>query len=203
MEVTVARKTNGAPSGENEDAGMSRNAVVDKLKDIGDARRLDAIKPEHELKSSDVWKEQQKLWKKACDTQRKSWLYAIVLFDGVATETKKGLQLIAKYFNIHIKELEPYKDVINMADAARVLKINRNQLSASLGRDDQPNFKFFMGKQFAYQVSEPAHEGVESIDEGGDITIKVLTKDGKTEATKDETVLTSEGMPGFDHRVMN
>lgn len=164
------------PFKENSKTGLTRYATDKAIKDATEARRIDAITTEHTLKSSDAWKKQEKLWEKASETQRKSWLYAMVMFDGVCAETKRGIKLITKYFSISVKELEPYKDVLDMADAARVLKINRNQLGTSLGRDDQPNFKFFMGKQFGYQVNDPAHDGVESVDEGKDITINVMTK---------------------------
>jgi hypothetical protein len=176
--LTAARKHDGT--------GLTTHETKQSISDASEARRFDALSPHHTLKSSDAWKAQKKIWLKANDTQRKSYLYAMVLFDGVAADTKRGMALIARFFSINVKELEPYKDVINMADAARVLKINRNQLGTSLGRDDQVNLKFFMGKQFAYQVTDPAHEGVESIDDGKDITINVLTKEDQQSSQEDE-----------------
>lgn len=166
----------GTKGNVSEETGMTQNAMRESAKEAREVRKTDALSPEHTLKSSDAWKAQRKLWDKAKEDQRKSWLYAMVLFDGVCAETKRGLRIIAKYFAITLKELEPYREVLDMADAARVLKIQRNQLGGALGRDDQVNLKFFMGKQFGYQVNDPAHEGVESVDDGKDITINVLSK---------------------------
>ena len=86
-----------------------------------------------------------------------------------------------------------------MADAARVLKINRNQLAMSLLREDQPTLKFHMGKQFAYQVNDPVHEGVENADAGkSELTIKVIGNEptSTAESTADSALdgLTSLGL---------
>jgi hypothetical protein len=166
----------------HEDTGMTGNAMREEARLAGEARRIDALSHDHVLKSSDAWKNQKKLWNKASHTQRQNWLYAMVLFDGVCANTRRGIKLIAQYFDVTPKEVEVYRDVLDMADAARVLKINRNQLGTSLGRDDQINLKFFMGKQFAYQVTDPAHEGVESVDEGKDISITVVTREQHEQA---------------------
>lgn len=142
-----------------------------------DERKKAAIDPEHTLRPNSGWRKQKDLWKSATDDERRDYLYGMVLGDAVPTQSKSGKALLAKFFSIKVDELAPYMDVIDMADSARVLKINRNLFANFLLRDDQAVGKFFIGTQFGYQVRDPAHEGVESIDDGKDITIRVLTKD--------------------------
>jgi hypothetical protein len=149
-------------------------------------RKADSIDPKHALKPSDGWKQQREIWNASTDDERRDYLYGMVLFDGIPAETKKGLNLIAKFFGIKVSALEPYMDVIEMGDAARVLKITRNQLQSFLIRDDVPMGKFFLGKQFAYQVNDPAHEGVEAVKDDGNINITVIGGEAKTEAKTDE-----------------
>jgi hypothetical protein len=186
----------------NEETGMTDTGMKTEAAKQREVRKTEALSPEHKLKSNSAWKEQKKLWGKASDNQKKDWLYAMVLVDGVCAETKRGMQLIAKYFAINVKELKPFEEVIHMADAARVLKIQRNQLGGALGRDDQVNLKFFMGKQFGYQVNDPAHEGVETVEEGKDITINVMTRENSTTTTTESTTDDAEETPVFN-RLLN
>jgi hypothetical protein len=180
--------------------GWSRNKTVEEIKDLRNETISIGMNPQHELIPNDGWKEQKKLWDKASDARRKDYLYGMILHDGVCADTKRGLALIAKFFCIKVKDLDPYQEVIDMADAARVMKINRNQLRTFIGRDDQPMGKFFIGKQYAYQVGEPKHEGVESIDDGNDITIKVMTPENANVSQEDTSAVTpEEATPTFTH----
>jgi hypothetical protein len=184
-------------TGTDSITGESRNKTVEEIKDLRNDTISQAMNPRHVLIPNNSWKDQKKLWAKANDNQRKDYLYGMILHDGVCADTKRGLALIAKFFAIKVKDLDDYQEVIEMADAARVLKVNRNQLRTFLGRDDQPMGKFFVGKQYAYQVGEPKHEGVESIDDGSDITIKVMTPENSsvTQADDDSPVLAEESTP--------
>ncbi len=144
----------------------SKNLTPEVLADLNNAtneRKKHAIDSKHTLKSSDAWKEQKSIWPNASDDERRCYLYGMIFFDAVPASTKNGMGLLAKFFGIKLDELKPYQDVIDMADAARVLHINRNQFSTFMQRDDNPMGKFFMGKQFGYQVNDPAHEGVDSV----------------------------------------
>jgi hypothetical protein len=155
---------------EDHQSPITRSAKG-KEKDAISASALDKV---HTLIPNEGWKVQEKLWAEADDELRKSYLYGLVLNDGV-TDTSSGRKRLAAFFAVKPKDLEPYKSVMAMADAARVLKINRNQLAMSLLREDQPTLKFHMGKQFAYQVNDPVHEGVENADAPkNELTIKVI-----------------------------
>jgi hypothetical protein len=165
---------------EDHQSPITRSAKG-KEKDAISASALDKV---HTLIPNEGWKLQEKLWAEADDELRKSYLYGLVLNDGV-TDTTSGRKRLAAFFAIKPKDLEPYKPVMAMADAARVLKINRNQLAMSLLREDQPTLKFHMGKQFAYQVNDPVHEGVENADAAkSELTIKVIGNEPATPTTE-------------------
>jgi len=81
------------------------------------------------------------------------------MYDGAIA---KGMTDIARFFGVKKATLEPYAETFEMAKAALKLKIQRNQISLGLQREDNAQWKFNLQKQFAEQVSEPAHEGVET-----------------------------------------
>ena len=106
-------------------------------------------------------RQQQQLWREADHDMRCSIIYGMVLHDGAIS-----VQDITRFFSITKKDLEPYGTVYDMARSALKLKIQRNQISIGLQREDSAPLKFNLQKQFAEQVTEPAHEGVASVPAG-------------------------------------
>jgi hypothetical protein len=126
----------------------AKQAAIDELND----RRTHAFNDTHELKSNDGWKVQQELWAKLDDDGRKDAIYAMVMADGAVKAA-----LIIKYFGIAKADFEPYKKLHDMACAALALKVQRNQMSLFFSREDVIDGKYFLGRQFAQQVQNPAH----------------------------------------------
>jgi hypothetical protein len=136
---------------------QSKDALVAQAKVI-EKRKEDAANPTHDPEPNDGWKKQFATWANANEEERFNLVFGMVLTDGASVKD------IARFFNVKPDELKPYRHIIDAGKVALKLKVQRNQISLGLQREDQPMFKFFLGKQFAEQVSEPQHEGVESVD---------------------------------------
>jgi transposase-like protein len=130
---------------------------VKHLAAVAQVRQEEALNPDHVIKLHYGFETQKKLWNEASERDRNAIVYGMVLYDGAIAA---GGRDIARFFGIDKKELEPYKPTFEMAKVALKLKIQHNQISMGLQREDLPMLKFFLGKQFAEQVQEPAHEGV-------------------------------------------
>jgi len=128
-----------------------------------DRKHLRALEPTYVPLKNDGWQYQASLWSSSSDDERRSYLYHMVLWSGVVMGSKRALQTVARYFAIDLDELKPYLDVMWMADVARTLKITEANLATFLHSDKDVGGKFHIGKQFAYQVNDPAHEDVDSV----------------------------------------
>jgi hypothetical protein len=141
---------------------MSRQTVL-AIAETNDARKGRAVEKSFVPLVNDGWKVQSRLWAEADDDTRRGYLYHMVLWSGVVMGSRKALGHVAKYFGIKAAELDPYLDVMWMADTARVLKITESTFVGFLSNDRDTSGKFHIGKQYAYQVNDPAHEGVDSV----------------------------------------
>lgn len=138
---------------------LKSKRFVEKMAKTQEIRVEEALDPNHIVQKHYGYEVQRDLWQNSDERDRHAIVYGMVLIDGAIG---KAMNDIARFFGLDKKDLVPYKDTFEMAKAALKLKIQRNQISIALQREDQPNFKFFLGKQFAEQVGEPAHEGVET-----------------------------------------
>ena len=129
------------------------------------------------IKKDDQYNKLTAIWADAQEEDRKSIIFGLVINNGASTRD------IARLFAIKTEELKQYAVVMNQATAALKLKVQGNQLSVAF-MSDVPQLKFFLGKQFAEQVENPAHEGKESLDESKEhqININVVGGAGTTEA---------------------
>jgi hypothetical protein len=139
---------------------VSKKTLEEQAKVI-DERKKHALMDTHEIIVNDGWKRQEALWRDADFETRCSIIYGMVLHDG-AISTRD----ITRFFAIQSDDLKPFGKVYDMAKAALKLKIQRNQISIGLQREDSAPLKFNLQKQFAEQVNEPAHEGVDSVQSG-------------------------------------
>jgi hypothetical protein len=139
---------------------ISKETLEEQAKVI-DERKKHALMDTHEVIVNDGWKHQEALWRDADYNLRCSIIYGMVLHDGAI-----NVKDITRFFAITSKDLEPFAKVYDMAKAALKLKIQRNQISMGLQREDSAPLKFNLQKQFAEQVNDPAHEGVASIQSG-------------------------------------
>jgi hypothetical protein len=149
------KKVNKRPA-----ALISYETLEEQAKVI-DERKKHALMDTHEVILNDGWKKQQALWSSADHETRCSIVYGMILHDGAI-----NVRDITRFFAIKTKDLEPYAVIMDMAKAALKLKIQRNQISIGLQREDSAPLKFNLQKQFAEQVNDPAHEGVESVQSG-------------------------------------
>lgn len=136
---------------------ISRETLAEQALVI-DERKKHALMDTHEIIPNNGWKVQFDLWRNADEDGKRDIVYGMVMHDGAI-----GRYDITRFFNIDKKELAPFVEVFEAAKIALKLKIQRNQISMGLQREDLVNMKFFLGKQFAEQVMEPAHEGVNSV----------------------------------------
>jgi hypothetical protein len=133
---------------------------VKHLAAVAQTRQEEALDPNHVVKLHYGFETQKALWTDASERDRNAIVYGMVLYDGAIAA---GMKDIARFFGIDKKELEQYKSTFEMAKAALKLKIQHNQISMGLQREDLAALKFFLGRQFAEQVAEPAHAGVEDL----------------------------------------
>jgi hypothetical protein len=136
--------------------------MQDEMAEAKEQLKKDALAADHTIRTTDVWRTNPALWANATPDQRRDLLCGLIFYDGFSV-AKKGLSMIAALFKIKVAELNDYIEDMKVADAARCAKIFRNQFQFFLMTDHQPMGKFFIGKQFAYQVNDPAHEGVDSV----------------------------------------
>lgn len=139
---------------------VSKKTLEEQAKVI-DERKKHALMDTHEVILNDGWKRQEALWRDADFELRCSIVYGMVIHDGAI-----NVKDITRFFAISADDLKPFAKVYDMAKAALKLKIQRNQISIGLQREDSAPMKFNLQKQFAEQVSEPAHEGVDSVQSG-------------------------------------
>lgn len=123
-----------------------------------DERKKHALMDTHEIILNRGWKHQFDLWANADTDTKRDIIYGMVMHDGAV-----NIRDITRFFNIKKEEINPFNEVFEAAKVALKLKIQRNQISLGLQREDMLNLKFMLGKQFAEQVAEPAHEGVSSV----------------------------------------
>ena len=145
-------------------------------------RKADAAKDQHEVKPNDGWKKQFALWADATHDEKCNIIFGMVFHDGAF-----NVKDITRFFNIKADELKPFNYIADAAKAALKLKIQRNQISLGLQREDVPNYKFFLGKQFAEQVNDPAHEGVNSVD-NAEVKVQINVLKPEDAATVGEQV---------------
>lgn len=136
---------------------QTKDALLAQAK-IVEQRKEEASTPTHEIKSNDGWKKQFDTWANASDEERCNIVYGMVILDGAKQKD------ITRFFNIKDADLKPFAHIVNAGVAALKLKVQRNQISLGLQREDMATLKFHLGKQFAEQVAEPSHEGVQSVD---------------------------------------
>jgi hypothetical protein len=157
--------------------------------------RMEALEENLFIRPSDQWQRLRDYWINASDDARKDIVFGLAYNNGA-----KPLD-IQRLFNIVKKDLDQYSDVLKQAQATLKLKIQSNQIKTAF-ISDQPILKFFLGKQFAEQVDQPAHEGVASQDTSGGMKINVYSKGvvrdeegntiSKSLATDDDTRTTIE-----------
>lgn len=157
-------------------AKMISQDVARKQADLTNFRKKAAMAKGHVLEPNDSWKSQLKLWQEADDETRKNYLYGLIFSDGAG---RIGGKLICKFFGIKPKELEPYREVMDAAEAALALKIQKNQISIGMLREDSHDLKWFLGKQWAFQTQNPVHQDVEDnkAESGVNFNIKVIGAD--------------------------
>jgi hypothetical protein len=136
----------------------TKEAVIQQAK-VAEQRKADAATDEHELRPNSNWKKQFAIWANADHELKCDIVYGMVFHDGAY-----NVKDITRFFNIKADELKPFAHIVDAAKAALKLKIQRNQISLGLQREDNPSLKFNLQKQFAEQVNDPAHEGVASVD---------------------------------------
>ena len=136
---------------------QTKEAVAAQAR-VVEQRKEDAASPTHEPKPNDGWKKQFAIWANANEDERCNLIYGMVILDGAKQKD------ITRFFNIKEADLKPFAHIFNAGIAALKLKVQRNQISLGLQREDQAALKFHLGKQFAEQVAEPSHEGVQSVD---------------------------------------
>lgn len=159
--------------------------AMEALAEGVDARKRAVADPGHTIKQNDSWKKQQSIWPNATEEERMNYLYEMVMWHGVVMQKANALQRIARFFNINVKELEPYMHILWMADEARCMKIDYNTFHTFLFSDRDTNGKFNLQNQFAYHTVSPAWEGAPASADTKEITITVKTKE--TESTTDES----------------
>ena len=152
---------------------QSPEAVAEQARVI-EWRKEEAASPEHRVIPNGSWRTQFALWADADDEARKDIIFGMVLHDGAITEKD-----ITRFFGISKDDLKPYRQVYEAGRAALKLKVQRNQISLGLQREDSPIWKALLGKQFAEQTSEPVHDGVHDLSEntGVKVSINVVGKD--------------------------
>lgn len=163
--MTKATKKAEATENEPKDSARRPNEFVSKehkarLGREVEERQTDALSDNHNVKPHYGFKTQKETWINANEEERHALVYGLVMHDGAIA---KGGSDITRFFGIAKKDFEPFKDTFEMAKVALKLKIQRNVLSLGLQREDQVNLKFNLLKQYAEQVNDPAHEGVESV----------------------------------------
>lgn len=153
----------------------SRDEIVEQAK-IKHKSKIRAASPTVEIQSDNQWKQLSTHWGKATEDERKDICFGMALHIGAKPKD------LSRLFAIKPDELKPYTEVMNQAVAALRLKVQQNQLTTAL-MSDQPNLKFFLGKQFAEQVENPAHDGVVSDQSDGEaITITVVNRSDAADA---------------------
>jgi hypothetical protein len=171
---------------QHDKTSPTRNLSADhkmKMAEVAEQRKDEALSEDHVIKLHYGYKKQKDLWINANEEDRHAIVFGMVLFDGAI---KKGMADIARFFAIKgdaLKELqEKYAETFEMAAMALKLKIQRNVISLGLQREDAMNLKFNLLLQYSEQVLSPVHEGVESMDEGKEITINVISTKEQAEA---------------------
>jgi hypothetical protein len=141
------------------------------LEKVSVARKLDACDEGHTLRPSDAHRTQRSLWANATVEEREDMVCGMVIFDGLV----KARDVWA-FFGVTKQEFEPYLQTHALSCAALKAKVQRNQMSVFLTRDDQADGKYFLGRQFAGQVQNPAHEDTPSVDENSKSPTIVFTE---------------------------
>ncbi len=136
-----------------------------------EARKEDAMNPEHVLKLYYEYDTHKNAWAAADEHTRKAIIYGLVMFDGFTKMTD-----IARLFAVKINEITKFNDLFQSARMALKGKIQRNAINLGLQREDLLPLKFNLMLQYAEHTLNPVHEGV--ADTGADakqVTIKVVT----------------------------
>lgn len=149
---------------------LSAEAKSKAIEEMSD-RRMHSLLDYHEPKFNNAWKAQQELWSKLDDDGRRDAVFGMVMADGAIK-----IPMILKYFGITKEDFAPYRDIHEMACAALHFKIQRNQISIAFWREDQMDMKYFLGRQFAGQVQNPAHEETPSVDENSKAPIVIFAE---------------------------
>lgn len=120
-------------------------------------RKMEALDQNVTVRHDDQWKLLHTNWEEADEETRKSTVFGLAYNSGFKARD------IARLFRIKASDLTVYKEIIDQGLAALKLKITSNQIAYGLSTE-QPVVKFHLGKQFAEQVDNPAHEGVDTVE---------------------------------------
>lgn len=120
-------------------------------------RKMEALDANIGIRHDDQWRTLHTSWEESDEETRKSTVFGLAYNSGFKARD------MARLFRIKTSDLQEYKEIIDQGLAALKLKITSNQISYGLSTE-QPIVKFHLGKQFAEQVDNPAHEGVDTVE---------------------------------------
>ena len=143
------------------------------------------------IKQDSQWQDLRAYWLDADEDTRKNIVFGLGYNNGAKERD------IARLFNIKKEDLKGYGDVLSQAVAALKMRVQSNQITIAF-MSDQPMLKFFLGKQFAEQVDNPAHDGVKSDDTAGGMAINVFTK--KVERDEQGNTIAKSTANEFDQK---
>ena len=123
------------------------------------SRKMEASDSTVIVRGDPQWKRLHEDWFEWGEDDRKDVVFGLAYYSGFKAKD------IARLFRIKPADLAHYKDIIDQGLVALKHKITSNQIAFGL-MTDQPVVKFHLGKQFAEQVDNPAHEGVDSVSDG-------------------------------------
>jgi hypothetical protein len=130
---------------------------LDQLRDRNFARKMEATDAAINVRRDDQWEKLHRDWESWDDDARKDAVFGLAYYSGFKVRD------IARLFRVKSADLKQYAEIIDQGLVALKLKITSNQIAFGL-LTDQPVIKFHLGKQFAEQVDNPAHEGVSSVE---------------------------------------
>lgn len=120
-------------------------------------RKMEALDDSVIVKPSSEWRVITTNWESASAEQRSDMVFGLAFYSGFKAKD------MARLFRIKTTDLSEFKDIIDQGLMALKHKITSNQIAFGLSTE-QPVVKFHLGKQFAEQVDNPAHEGVNTVE---------------------------------------
>lgn len=121
------------------------------------ARKMEASDPNIIVRANCQWRHLTEQWRNWDADERRDVVFGLAYHAGFKARD------IARMFRIKPAELNDYKDIMDQGLVALKHKIASNQITYGL-MTDQPVVKFHLGKQFAEQVDNPAHDGVDTVE---------------------------------------